>query len=74
MRDFLIHDGDGAVVGLVRAHSDDAPPVISGGGGLRALEVPDEAAITTDEGESVEWLRSLRVDLQRRVVRRSSGG
>jgi len=77
MRAFVIHDADGNVVGLVRAYQDEAPPVTSGGGGLRALEFQEEAdeVITTaDEGDAVARIRALRVDLQRRVVGRSSDG
>jgi len=74
MRVFVVHDGDGNVVGMVRAQQDDAPPVaMSGTAGQMVTEVerPDEVeAVYEDEGRAVEFAQEFRVDLARRLVRR----
>ncbi len=76
MRAFVVHDRDGNVVGMVRAQSDEAPPVVmSGTAGQMVTEIerPDdvEAVYTaTDENPAVEAAQAFRVEVERRLVKK----
>ena len=76
MRAFVVHDGDGNVVGMITAQSDEAPPVVmSGTPGQMVTEIERpgdvEAVYTaTDETLAVEAAKAFRVEIERRLVRR----
>jgi hypothetical protein len=76
MRVFVVHDGEGNVLGMVRAQQDDAPPVLmSGTPGQIVTEVESVDDVESvysagDEASAVEAAQEFRVDLGRRIVRR----